>query len=214
MNYGKALYEILRTDAQLVALLGGEKIYPIHVPQEENYPYVSYSKLQQTPNETKTSTSIIDVLRIQVDVFAEDYGTMEVIDERVRFLLDYFRGLVNTVAIDCIHMINSVEIPEAEVIFHTATDYQIRINRDGTIGNLGTGTPLQENDSIKQIWTNISAANVSVTAAAIPADTINKLEVFRSGQLMIEGEDYTVAGQQINFILPLFEDNLVIKILG
>lgn len=215
MNYGKAIYHILNTDNDLVTLLGGTpKIYPVEIPQETPWPAVVYTKIQQTPNHTKDSTSLVDEVRMQIDVFATSYSAMEAIDEKIRELLDYFRGVVNTVAIDSIHFLSSSELLDEELnLKHTATDYHIRINRNGTLASITPNEPIGANWT-KQIFTDVEGTEVTVTIGVLPTtDIANRLEVYRGGRLLIEGEDFTIDATKIKFLgLPLMSENIIINL--
>lgn len=131
MNYGKVIFEILRTDSELITLLGGtSKIFPIRIPQETAYPAITYTKLSQSPNHTKTGPSLVDEVRIQIDTYSKDYAQLVSIDKRVRTLLDYYTGTIVSVNVDSIWFVNSTEVGEPELgLKHFATDYQMRINR-------------------------------------------------------------------------------------
>lgn len=215
MNYGKAIYEILSLDGDLVTLLDGEKkIYPVEIPQETELPAVVYTKISQTPSHTKSSTSMMDVVRVQIDTFSHSYSEMEEIDERVRYMLDYFRGLVNGVAIDSIHFITSTEVLDDELnVKHTATDYNIRINRDGVLSNVGDPIPGADR-FIKQIETNQTGTDIIVTVGTLPTANIkDELNIYRGGRLMIITEDFTIeANNTIRFNIPLLSENVIIDL--
>lgn len=214
MNYGKAIYEILSLDATLVALLGEDKIYPMRIPQEKELPAVVYTKINQAPSHTKSSTSTLDVVRVQIDSFSKSYSQMVEIDERVRLLIDGFRGMVNGVAVDSIYFLTSTEVPEDELnVKHTATDYNIRISRTGTLSNTGT-VVTSEVRWIKQIDTNQTGQDIVVTVGTIPTTDIkDKMNVYRGGQLKILTEDYTIeANNTIRFNIPLLNENVVVDL--
>jgi len=213
LQTGKAIFEILSTDPALVTLLGGKDIFPSEAPQETALPYIVYNNIQVTPSHTKTSTSTLDVVRMQIDVFAKRYSEVQAIEERVRVLLDYFEGTVNGVNIDSIWFHDANEILEDELnLKHTAVDYNVRLCRAATA--VFGGQFSQDNRTWKtQIETNQTVATIIATNT-IPTDIDNQLEVYRDGRLLAHGEHFTISGQTLTFDPALLDEDIIIKTLS
>lgn len=106
MNIAPAIFSILSPDATLLAALGGTtKLYPMRAAQGINFPYVVYRKISTTANDTKTGVSTLDIVRMQFDCYGESFDSLYTISERIRTLLDKYRGTISSVNIDsCIYL--------------------------------------------------------------------------------------------------------------
>lgn len=213
MQTGKVIYEILSTDSALVTMLGGKDIFPTEATQETELPYIVYNNIQVTPSHTKSGPSTLDVVRMQIDVFAKKYSEVQAIEERVRVLLDYFEGTVNGVSIDSIYFHDANEVLEDELnLKHSAIDYNVRICLTPSAGL--PGQIVQDLRTWKtQIETNTTGDNITATNI-IPVDIDNELEIYRDGQLLVHIEHFTIAGQTITFIPALLDEDIIIKTLS
>lgn len=72
--------------------VAGSAVYPLRVPQGKALPAVTYQIISNTPSECKEGVSISDTLRVQINVFAERYETMETITAAIRQTLDHYEG--------------------------------------------------------------------------------------------------------------------------
>jgi len=224
VNYGKGIHTILSTDPTLLTLVDGNvnnKIFPVTIPQAAEFPAVVYTTISNNPSETKSSTSTLDVLRIQIDTYANRYTDLVDIESRVRVLLDGFRGTADNINIDGIKYLTSQELYNEELeLHHRATDYQLRISRSGqTIDGNITGVVAETWTA--QLFENVSTTDIEVTVATIPGSSfLTDLEVYRGGALLY----YDVAGtddfgftidQGNNKIVPNLApmgENFIIKI--
>jgi hypothetical protein len=82
------LYNAL-TSSTLVTTYTANRIYPVEVPQEVTFPYISYMRVASNPVNTLTgrTTSLTNAL-FQVDVFSTSYATSKTLRENVALVLD------------------------------------------------------------------------------------------------------------------------------
>lgn len=106
MFIGEALFELLRTNAGVSAIIGN-RIYPAILPQDCIYPAISFRKslLQKDPVLDVRSSGLVKKRYLifstaqLVDSPMRAYAQAEQLDEAVRLCLEGFRGIVmNTIS--------------------------------------------------------------------------------------------------------------------
>lgn len=90
MEYGKAIYSMLYTGSLLYTT--GGRIYPDVAAQEAGYPYVTYSISNTEPNRTKTGTSQLDIVRVEISGYAKTYSALADVADQVRTNMDNVTG--------------------------------------------------------------------------------------------------------------------------
>lgn len=215
MNIGAGIFKILGDDTTLVTdYLGGDKrIYPNKAPQLTPYPYIVYQKVNSEANETKSGVSTLDVIRMQFDFYHDNNGFDEnyEIAERVRVLLDGYRGTIANVNIDsCIFLNDNDTWEEEDDINRISVDYSFRIQRTATIS---TGDGSIETKGWKtQKFSNVTGTTLTVTVGDLPTNDIDlNLEVYRDGILLINGVNMTISGNVITPSIPFTNENFLIK---
>lgn len=68
--------------------LANGKVYPLVSPEKVETPYIVYSKVSSTPENTLNGGSTIDLIRIQVDVYAATYAAVKTLAESTRSALE------------------------------------------------------------------------------------------------------------------------------
>ena len=128
---GKAIYGLLN-GASSVTNIVGSRIYPVSVPQFADFPFVVYTTTDTEPSMTKDGSSPLDVITVQIDMYANDFGTNTTLAGAVRSTLDFYKGTVNGQAIQRITMMNNSDGDyNAELgVFYLSQDYQIRLKRE------------------------------------------------------------------------------------
>lgn len=127
---GKAIYGILAADATVTGLLGAGnalRVYPIQAPQNASLPYVVYTKVANDPQDTKDGQPV-DHIRMQVDVYAATYASLENVSKAVDDALNLYSGTINTVIVDEIRFETENDtVEEEETFYRNSVDYLIRI---------------------------------------------------------------------------------------
>lgn len=104
MALGAAIRTILTADATLTGLVSS-RIYPDMPPQGTTYPCIVYMIIATDPTNTKEGVSQLDNVRLDVNIYAENYDSGVTIAERVRTLLDGYSGTSATITMD-IYFVN------------------------------------------------------------------------------------------------------------
>ena len=73
--------------AALSSLASG-KVYPLVAPEKVSAPYIVYSRISSTPENTLDGGATIDLVRIQVDTYANTYSAVKSLAESVRSTLE------------------------------------------------------------------------------------------------------------------------------
>ena len=136
MKVGDAIYSILSNDATVGPLVlenGVYKVFPTMHVQRYSFPSVVYSIVSGTFNETKTSASRFDEIRVQIDCYASTYDQASTLDEAVRAAIDRYNNAAQTtvagVMVKGASLINVNEtLIEADNVFRVSADYKIIID--------------------------------------------------------------------------------------
>ena len=88
MSIEENLYSAL-TSSTLITTLTSNRIYPVEVPQETEFPFINYFRLASNPTNSfgGRDTSLVNAL-IQVDVFSTSYAASKTLRENVALVLD------------------------------------------------------------------------------------------------------------------------------
>lgn len=122
----KAILNILVNDAAVAAIT--DSINPHIVPQgEDPYPAITFSRINNEPEDTKDGVSTLDVIRIDVDIWDDDYDTGKDLADKVRTALDRTSGTFDGRVIQSIRFETDREFfsnnPE---IFQFNQEYSVR----------------------------------------------------------------------------------------
>lgn len=130
MNPGTAIYNLLKDDASVGALIG-DRIYPGIIPDGVTYPAVTYSELSQVFDETKDGPLPTGQHGFDVDIYAYEYAGAQSIASAIKSALDWYTGTVNTVVIERIRLIDQTDLPyeDEKELFHIAQEYSIRVTQ-------------------------------------------------------------------------------------
>ena len=82
MLLGPLLFSLLSQAAPVAALVG-TRIYPLRIPQEQPRPAITYQLISRVPDGSPIC-ALDDVARVQLSLFADDYGQIEVLAAAVR----------------------------------------------------------------------------------------------------------------------------------
>jgi Protein of unknown function (DUF3168) len=83
MSLAIAVYPALSSFSGLTALVGA-RVYPVIAQSQVSYPYVVYSSVFSTPQNSLGGWSGGDNLRLQVDCWAKTYAAADAVADQVR----------------------------------------------------------------------------------------------------------------------------------
>ena len=150
MRSGAIIYPILSGYAALTSLIPAASMFALRAEQPTTAPYLVYREVSSIPTNTKGITSditadprinqrsILDVTRVQISVFADDYLEVENIAVRVRQALDREWGAVNSpydtdISLDSLVFESAVDDYDDKFgdrgIYIKHLDFILRINR-------------------------------------------------------------------------------------
>jgi len=95
---GKFIYNRLVSDINVAAVVQ-TRIYPDIVPQDVQYPFVVYTIVNATPVNYKDGISNLEEIRVQIDVYTNDYDETDTLTNDIRNRFDRFSGTVEGVDI-------------------------------------------------------------------------------------------------------------------
>lgn len=139
MNIQGPLRKIISENPASYALVG-DRVYPVVAPQNSAYPLVVITVIGNSPAPVKTHTSTVDNVLIECRVYAATFEACANADEAVRNAIDQYRGDVThlgvTHSIDGIRYETTQQGIEGEsYLFVSASNYTVRLKRDGVIGS-------------------------------------------------------------------------------
>jgi len=176
MNVGKALYNILSNDAEIVAICG-TRVYPEIADQDAALPFIVYKVSDIQPSGTKSGSSSLDTARVDVYCVSEEYGEAMTISDEVRSALDRVGGTYTGVNIQSIDFDTAdVEFDSDQRAYIAEATYNVRVMRVG-----------QAPDINIQPLSILTVEEVDGT----PSGNVNKL-VVSNGSLSISGSTATV----------------------
>lgn len=85
------LYDLLSGDSQLSTLTGG-RIRPVRLADHSTYPALTYQVISAESVSNLEALSTLREMRVQFDSWAKAYADVVSINNRVRALLDGYRG--------------------------------------------------------------------------------------------------------------------------
>jgi Protein of unknown function (DUF3168)/Uncharacterized conserved protein (DUF2190) len=141
MNVTGPLIELITNDADCVALISS-RVYPVILPQKTTYPAAVITVIGNDPNETKSGSSDVDNIAVQIDAYAFKFETAAEISEAIRQAIDFYTGDVvvglNTYAISGVRYEAERANFEADTdLWRISADYTVRMLRDGSAGDGG-----------------------------------------------------------------------------
>ena len=133
MKVGLAIYNILRNDSAVQALVSG-RIYPELAPEGAAMPYIVYSVVSNTPSDTKKSTPV-DEARCELFSVQTTYSLVNDLADKVRAALDRAGVTVTdatagTITVQSINYTNEItEVSPDRKTYIAVQDYTFRITR-------------------------------------------------------------------------------------
>lgn len=93
MNTEAAIYSLLSGNTAITNIVGN-KIYPDTIPQGTENPCITFSEIAVMPNNTKTSTSKLDVCTMTINNYHNSQMLAKQLGAIIRNVLDGYKGIV------------------------------------------------------------------------------------------------------------------------
>tara|TARA_R110002012_G_scaffold92497_2_gene224588 strand:+ start:1442 stop:1861 length:420 start_codon:yes stop_codon:yes gene_type:complete len=139
MEVGKAVFEILFNDSDVIALVSESGSNPRIFPSRYDFPtnvllpYITYQVVSDEPNNTKNGVSTYDYVIVQISIYDLRYSSLVELSGKVRTALDYTSGTFRGVVVDKIFFENQNETFDDSAgeqgFYGIAQDYRFNINR-------------------------------------------------------------------------------------
>ena len=139
MEVGKAVFDILRSDSDVIALVSESGSNPRIFPSRYDFPtnvllpYITYQIVSDQPNNTKNGVSTYDYVTVQISIYDIRYGSMIDLASKVRTALDYTSGTFRGVVVNKIFFENQNDLFDDSAgeqgFYGVAQDYRFNINR-------------------------------------------------------------------------------------
>lgn len=139
MEVGKAVFDILRSDSDVVTLVSESgsniRIFPSRYdfPTNVLLPYITYQIVSDQPNNTKNGVSTYDYVTVQISIYDIRYESMIDLAGKVRTALDYTSGTFRGVVVNKIFFENQNDLFDDSAgeqgFYGVAQDYRFNINR-------------------------------------------------------------------------------------
>ena len=139
MEVGKAVFDILRSDSDVIALVSESGTNPRIFPSRYDFPtnvlltYITYQIVSDQPNNTKNGVSTYDYVTVQISIYDIKYGNMIDLAGKVRTALDYTSGTFRGVVVSGVFFQNQNDLFDDSAceqgFYGIAQDYRFNINR-------------------------------------------------------------------------------------
>lgn len=139
MEVGKAVFDILRSDSDVIALVSESGSNPRIFPSRYDFPtnvllpYITYQIVSDQPNNTKNGVSTYDYVTVQISIYDIRYGSMIDLASKVRTALDYTSGTFRGVVVSGVFFQNQNDLFDDSAgeqgFYGVAQDYRFNINR-------------------------------------------------------------------------------------
>lgn len=116
------LWDRLKTDADILAALGGPKVYPFFAPQLLAVPYITFSRTATERRYTTRRNDGLPTATFEVNCWDRRYANLLTWKEFVRRSLDGFQGDVDTFQVRMTKIMN-----ESDELFELDTGSELGI---------------------------------------------------------------------------------------
>lgn len=116
----------LLANTDLSAMVGGSRVYPVHLPQAATYPAVTYQKISDVTEPNLGEASRIRTARIQLDTWADTPADAWKLADHIRTQVDGFQGTVSGVRFAASMVDSETDLYEEAIEkFRVTVDYEI-----------------------------------------------------------------------------------------
>lgn len=121
----KAIFDILTTDVPVSSIT--TQVSPSKIPQGASFPAITFQRISNAPEDTKDGVSTLDVIRIDVDIWNDNYEDGRDLADKVRTALDRKSGTFAGRKIQSIRFETDRELFDDNLeIYHFNQEYSIR----------------------------------------------------------------------------------------
>lgn len=127
----QVIYSVLKNDANVSGVT--TSIYNHAIPQGVAWPAITYMRISNEPQDTKSGVSGTDNIMLDVDLWGDNYATLKTLAGHVRTALDRYAGTVSGVEVKSIQFQTDredYEMGDSEIIYHISQEYKVRHKRD------------------------------------------------------------------------------------
>ena len=105
MKVAAIIYNILKSDASITGYVS-DRIYPLVAPQNVVTPFIIHVQTGNSPYDSKTGPSTMDVAMATVIIIHENMDTVEDIAEAARTALDRYSGNISGIDVVSVQYID------------------------------------------------------------------------------------------------------------
>lgn len=126
MKTGIAIFNMLTNDADVAAIVG-TRVFPAITSKNAQLPFCTYDIITVAPNDTKTGSSKIDDVDVEIVCHAERFSTASTLGDAVRAALDRSNVTLETITIDSIQFqTGNVEVTDQPRKFMVVMEFKVR----------------------------------------------------------------------------------------
>lgn len=131
MSAEKVIYNLLSTNAPLVATVPVVRMYAGVIPIEATYPALCYNLISSNDINGIALTTIKTVGRIQVTAVATTYPAVKALVDKIRVACNLKRGTFNGIVTDSVIMDNiGADYRDDETgVFYSTVDFNVTLDR-------------------------------------------------------------------------------------
>ena len=131
MSAEKVIYELLKTNVALVAVVPISRMYSGVIPIDAAYPALCYNLVSSYDDNAIGLTTMKSRSRIQVTAVAKTYPAVKSLADKIRVACNLKQGTFNTVVTDSVIMDNiGADYRDDETgVFYSTVDFNIVHNR-------------------------------------------------------------------------------------
>ena len=108
LQIGKAIYEILHSNTEIVAKLN-DKIFPLIADINTTFPFIVYKRTGIIPAYTKDRYSVNDTVTVEIIIASDKYNDAVEIASLVRVALQGKKGTFSNIEIEDIRLVSADE---------------------------------------------------------------------------------------------------------
>ena len=124
-----ALRSFLLADSTLAIAVGGERIFPVVLPQGQREPSIVYNRISAIGDHTMQGTSGLARPRFQIDAWAATHNAADELARLIKEALDGYSGLMGTVTVQGAFFDTARDDYQADINMHRVSqDFLIYFN--------------------------------------------------------------------------------------
>ena len=129
MDANTLIFSLLKASPVVLTVAGG-RVFPVRIPQATSAPSVCFMLVSRMPQECMMGLRLYDKARVQVSIFADDFGTLSTLADGCRAALDGYRGPDSTTAI--VLEMEHDQYEDGYDRYHRVQDYRMNLPAPAT----------------------------------------------------------------------------------